>query len=488
MARREDYTVDVVHGELTEMMLPKRSGRSSTADRVEQQYDHLIDLLAVDHVLDHPVEMVDQVAATVAAPIPNPPAAVETRIAKQPSPAVSQEPARFTPYYPNRKAATIELSVVMPCLDEADTVGACIVKAQDAISRMGITAEIIVADNGSRDRSVQIAEELGAKVVHVEERGYGAALMGGIESAHGRFIVMADADDSYDFSQIPRFYERLLDGADLVQGCRLASGGGKIMPGAMPWLHRFGNPALSWLVRKMFKAPVHDVYCGMRAFRRDLYFRLDQRCTGMEFATEMIIKSTLFGARISELPITLHPDGRRSHRPHLRTFHDGWKTLRFFLLQSPRWLFQAPAAALAMVAFIGYALVFLPFRFGNISWDAHTLLVATLAALLSVQVASCGVLARVFAGFEGLLPLDERFERVSHFITLERCLMASSALVVGGFIAIASQASRWMATGFGALDYGTTMRVIIPAVGAIAMGVQVASSSFLLSVLRLRRR
>jgi hypothetical protein len=260
------------------------------------------------------------------------------------------------------------------------------------------------------------------------------------------------------------------------------------MPGAMPLLHRFGNPALTWLVRKMFNAPIKDVYCGMRGFRRDLYFRLDQRCTGMEFATEMIVKSTLFHARISEIPITLYKDGRRAHRPHLRTFRDGWKTLRFFLLQSPRWTFLAPAAMLAAIGMLGYIAVFAQLKIGAAALDVHSLLVATVAVLVGVQVASCGVLAKVFAGFEGLLPLDERLEKLSHTFTLERCLIISTALVLGGLGAVAWKVNEWMASGFGPLDYSQTMRVLIPAVGAIALGVQTVSSSFLLSVLRLRRR
>jgi hypothetical protein len=260
------------------------------------------------------------------------------------------------------------------------------------------------------------------------------------------------------------------------------------MPGAMPFLHRFGNPALTWLVRKMFNATIQDVYCGMRGFRRDLYFRLDQRCTGMEFATEMIVKSTLFGARITEIPITLYKDGRRAHRPHLRTFRDGWKTLRFFLLQSPRWTFLAPAAILAAMGLGGYIAVFAQLKIGAAALDVHSLLVATLSVLVAVQVASCGVLAKVFAGFEGLLPRDERLEKLSHTFTLERCLILSSALIVCGLGAIAWKVSEWMSTGFGALDYSQTMRTLIPAVGAIALGVQTVSSSFLLSLLRLRRR
>ena len=453
-------------GEMIDLVLPNRDGMPSKANRVEQQYDHLIDLLAVDQALD--CEPTESIATNQS--------------------NVNADYDKFVGISIYSSDKTLELSVVIPCLDEADTVGSCVLKAREALDRLGITGEVIVADNGSRDRSVEIAEELGARVVHVEERGYGAALMGGIEASKGRFIIMGDADDSYDFTQLHKFYERLCEGADLVQGCRLPSGGGKIMPGAMPLLHRFGNPALTWLVRKMFHAPIKDVYCGMRGFRRDLYFRLDQRCTGMEFATEMIIKSTVFGARISEIPITLYKDGRRAHRPHLRTFRDGWKTLRFFLLQCPRWTFLAPAAMLAAIALVGYVAVFAQLKIGAAAFDVHSLLVATLAGLVAVQVASCGVLAKVFAGFEGLLPMDDRLEKLSHTFTLERCLILSTALVAGGLGAIAWKVNAWMASGFGALDYSQTMRVLIPAVGAIALGVQTISSSFLLSVLRLRRR
>jgi glycosyltransferase involved in cell wall biosynthesis len=461
MGQFESNALDAERSELREVALPRRSSKS-LSDRIEERFDHLIDLIAVDRALDRPASYVAPESTT----------AVEG-LAFENSASGTQ---------------TIELSVVMPCLDEADTVGNCILKAHYALERMGIRGEVIVADNGSRDDSVQIAEELGARVVHVEQRGYGAALMAGIEASRGRFVVMGDADDSYDFTQLARFYERLCEGADLVQGCRLPAGGGKVMPGAMPWLHHYGNPALTWLVRKMFNAPIHDVYCGMRAFRRDLYDRLDQRCTGMEFATEMIIKSTLFGARISEIPIILHPDGRRSHRPHLRTFHDGWKTLRFFLMQSPRWTFLAPAILMAAIGALGYLLVFSGFRIAGATFDAHTLLVSTLAIIVAVQVAACGVLAKTFAGFEGLLPCDERLEKLTHTFTLERCLMLSAALILGGSGVIAWKMNQWLGSGFAALDYSQTMRILIPAVGSIALGVQAASSSFLLSVLRLRRR
>lgn len=383
----------------------------------------------------------------------------------------------------------LELSIVIPCLDEADTLGVCIEKALGSIERLGISGEVVVADNGSQDDSVAIAERLGARVVHVKEPGYGAALMGGIEAAYGKYVIMGDADDSYDFSQAHRFYEVLRDtDADLVQGCRLARGGGTVMPGAMPWLHQYGNPALTTLVRTMFKAPIHDVYCGMRGFKKTHYTRLDQRCTGMEFATEMIIKSTLFGADIREIPITLHPDGRKAHRPHLRTFRDGWRTLRFFLLLSPRWTFLMPSALLGLVGLVGCLLVLGRIAIGNVVFDAHTLLVSVLALLLSAQLASFAVVSKCFAATEGILPRHAGLERVLKIFNLERCLTSASALIAGGTGVIAWKTWGWASSGFGGLDYSETMRWIIPAAGAIALGFQVAFSSFMLSVIRMARR
>lgn len=382
----------------------------------------------------------------------------------------------------------LELSIVMPCLDEADTVGTCVLKAIYSLEQMGIPGEVIVADNGSRDDSVEIAESLGACVVHVDEPGYGAALMGGIEAARGKYVLMGDADDSYDFSQAHRFYHKLEEGADLVQGCRLPSGGGRVMSGAMPWLHRLGNPALTWLVQRMFGAKINDVYCGMRGFTKEHYKSLDQRCIGMEFATEMIIKSTLFGADIKEVPITLHPDGRQAHRPHLRTFRDGWRTLRFFLLLSPRWTFLAPGATLGILGAIGCLLVLMRINVAGVAFDAHTLLISTIAMLLSAQLGTSALLARNFTAAEGILPKNSRVERLTRICSLERCLWLSVAMVLTGVAVVGWKSLDWAADGFGALDYSQTMRWIIPAAGAIALGAQLAFSSFLLSVIRMARR
>lgn len=377
----------------------------------------------------------------------------------------------------------------MPCLNEADTLAVCIEKAQRALQAHAITGEVIVADNGSTDGSVEIAERLGARVVPVVEKGYGSALMGGIAAARGRYILMGDADDSYDFGELPKFVERLRGGAELVQGCRLPSGGGQVLPGAMPFLHRWlGNPLFSALARLWFRAPIHDVYCGLRGFTRTLYERLDQRCTGMEFATEMIIKASLSGARISEVPITLHPDGRWSHRPHLRTFRDGWRTLRFFLMCSPRWLFLIPGALLVNVGLLGYAVAMPRLTIRGVTFDAHTLLFASLAIIVGFQAAGFAVLTKTFAVSEGLLPPDPRLQRLNEVLTLERALLLGGIAVICGLGLLVAAVAQWRAVGFKQLDYAATMRLVIPGVTLVTIGVQGVLSSFFNGILGLRRR
>src|SRR5262249_39396490 len=259
----------------------------------------------------------------------------------------------------------------------------------------------------------RIAEAAGASVVSVSARGYGSALMGGIRAANGMFIVMGDADDSYDFSEIPRFIEPLREGYDLVQGCRLPGGGGKIVPGAMPLLHRWwGNPMLSWLARWWFKVPVHDIYCGLRAFRKTMFEQLGLRCTGMEFATEMVIKASLHGARVAEVPTTLYPDGRVNHSPHLRTFQDGWRTLRLFLIYSPRWLFLMPGLFMILAGLAAYSIAMPGMTIGGLTFDAHTLLFASLSILCGYQAVAFGVLTKGYAVGAGLLPPDRWTRRL----------------------------------------------------------------------------
>ena len=378
-----------------------------------------------------------------------------------------------------------ELSVVIPCLDEADTIGKCVAIAIQAMKQTGVQGEVIVADNGSRDGSQQIAIESGASIVEVPERGYGAALMSGIESSRGKFVVIGDADDSYDFSELPKFLVALRSNFELVQGCRLPRGGGRIMPNAMPILHRWiGNPFLSWLVRVMFHVPINDVYCGMRGFSRQLYDRLDLRCTGMEFATEMIIKAGRINASMAEVPITLHPDGRRAHGPHLRTLRDGWRTLRLFLVYSPRWTFFYPGVILMLMAAIGYSLALPQVRIFGAALDVHTLMVASLAGLLGWQCILLATLARIFAGREGLMSFHPKLER---FTVEHGLLLGFIAMVLGGSL-IAVVAIQWWQIRFGSLDYPQTMRWVVPGVTLFAIGFQTLMASMLASVLRMNRR
>ena len=383
-----------------------------------------------------------------------------------------------------------EVSVVIPCLNEADTLAICIEKALRSMADHGINGEVLIADNGSVDDSISIACSMGARVVNVANKGYGSALMGGIAAARGRFVIMGDADDSYDFLEIPKFIDRLREDYDLVQGCRLPSGGGRVLPGAMPFLHRWwGNPMFSLMVRSWFRAPIHDVYCGMRGFTKELYERLDQRCTGMEFATEMIIKSSLYKVRIAEVPITLHPDGRKSHAPHLRTFRDGWRTLRFFLLYSPRWLFLYPGLLLVILGtLVGITLSIGPLRIGEVVFDAHTLLYASAAVIIGVQASVFAILTKIFAINEGLLPEDERLNRLFKYVTLESGIFFGAALLIAGLTASILALRFWEAESFGRLDYATMLRVVIPSVTALTVGFQIILSSFFLSVLGLRRK
>ncbi len=375
-----------------------------------------------------------------------------------------------------------ELSVVMPCLNEADTVGTCVEKAIRAMRDADITGEVVVADNGSDDDSARLATDAGARVVPVTTRGYGASLMKGIDSSRGTFVIMGDADDSYDFLAIPPFIERLREGDDLVQGCRLPRGGGTILPGAMPPLHRWvGNPMLSWLVRRMFRIPINDVYCGMRGFRRDLYDRLDLRSPGMEFATEMIIRAGLRSAKMAEVPITLHPDGRREHGPHLRTFRDGWRTLKLFLVFSPRWTFFRPGLVLLAVAALLYALALPQARLFGAALDVHTLLVASLLGLLGWQSVLLATLAKIFAGREGMMPHDRKLEN----LTVERGLTAGSIATLFGVALIAVVVVQWWRLDFGRLDYPSTMRLVVPGVTAVAIGFQTMMASMMAAVLQM---
>lgn len=387
---------------------------------------------------------------------------------------------------PGDQAAGVELSIVMPCLDEAETVGTCVAKAREFLRLHEISGEVVVADNGSRDGSREIAEAAGARVVAVEARGYGSALLGGMTAARGRFLVMGDADDSYDFSALMPFLDKLRAGCDVVIGNRFLGG---IEPGAMPALHRYlGTPVLTRIGRLFYGAKIGDSQCGLRALRREALAALGLRTTGMEFASEMIVKASLLGLRIEEVPTTLARDGR-SRPPHLRSFRDGWRHLRFLLLYSPRWLFLYPGAALMLAgAAVGAWLLPGPRMVGGVRLDIHTLFYAALAVLIGFQAVAFAVLTKTFAMAEGLLPSDARFDRAARLFTLEVGLTVGLTLVAAGIGGSVYAVRSWSEVAFGDLEPRQTLRTIIPAGTALALGLQVALSSFFASVLGLRRR
>jgi glycosyltransferase involved in cell wall biosynthesis len=389
----------------------------------------------------------------------------------------------------DRPSGELELSVVIPCLNEAETIEACIRKAQRAMHESGILGEVIVADNGSTDGAREAALELGARVVDVPVRGYGSALISGIAAARGRYILMGDADDSYDFLELPKFVAKLREGYDLVQGCRLEDGGGRVLPGAMPFLHRWvGNPIFSTLARWWFRAPIHDVNCGMRAFSRDHYRHLDQRCLGMEFAVEMIVKSSFADARIAEVPITLHPDGRRSHPPHLRTFRDGWRTLRFYLLYSPRWLFLVPGLILMALGAVAYGAAFGGAVLGTIGFESNAMVFASGALITGYQAMLFAVFAKVFAISEKLIPEDDRIRSLFRVFTLERGLLAGLVAFLGGAALLLTAVLIWRSRGYGAMTEADTMRWVLPGMTLTVLGVQTILSSFFLSLMGMRRQ
>lgn len=380
----------------------------------------------------------------------------------------------------------VELSVVMPCLNEQETVGICVRKAIATLRQAGIAGEVIVADNGSTDGSVEIAQAAGARVVNVAEKGYGNALKGGIQAATGDYVLMADSDDSYDLTHIPRFVEQLRAGSDLVMGNRFSGG---IAHHAMPFLHRYlGNPALTGIGRLFFGSTCRDFHCGMRAFRKDSFLRMDVRSTGMEFASEMVVKASLLRMQIREVPTTLSPDGR-THPPHLRTWRDGWRHLRFLLMYSPRWLFLYPGS-LMIVAGLAVCALLLPGPrvFHGIGFDVHTLLYAFVSVLLGFQLVSFAAFTKVFAITEGLLPEDPRLNRVFRWITLETGLLIGGALMAIGLAGSAWAVSHWARSSFGALQPEQMLRIVMPAVFSLTLGAEITFSSFFLSILGLRRR
>lgn len=393
---------------------------------------------------------------------------------------------KFSTVPDNDTQTQIELTVVIPCLDEALTLAGCVREAIEAMEERGIVGEVVVADNGSTDGSQQIAIENGARVEPIAIKGYGNALRGGIAAARGKFIIMGDADGSYNFAHLPRFVDRLRDGADLVMGNRFLGG---IESGAMPWKNRhIGNPILSFIGRLFFKTGIGDFHCGLRGFTTEAYRRMDLRTTGMELASEIVIKSVLFGLRVEEVPTVLRKDGR-DRPPHLRPWRDGWRHLRFMLLFSPRWLFWYPGIILMTIGIaVGAALLTGPLPLGRITLDVHTLLFSGVAVLIGFQAVSFAVLSKLFAVRAGLYSAEAGFQKWIKYLTLEVGLITGSLLVLIGLILSIGAVTLWGDQGFGSLQPTETLRWVIPGALGMLLGFQMILTSFFLGVLRLDTR
>ena len=380
----------------------------------------------------------------------------------------------------------VELSIVMPCLNEAETLATCIRKAQSYLDRSGVSGEIVVGDNGSTYGSQQIAASLGARVIHVPIRGYGAALYGAISAAQGRYCIMGDADDSYDFENLDAFVDKLRQGYDLVMGNRFQGG---ILPGAMPWKNRYiGNPILSTIGKILFHAEVDDFHCGLRGFSKSAFQRMDLRTTGMEFASEMVIKSKLMGMKMTEVPTTLSPDGR-SRPPHLLPYRDGWRHLRFMLLFSPNWLFLYPGMVAMLVGLaVGGLLLGQPIHINSIRLGLDTLVYCSTFVVVGFQAILFSLLSRMYAIQEGLYPKTARDRKYGQLITLERGLVIGAAILLAGLIAALYAVWEWKQHAFGLLETERIARIVIPSSVALSLGIEIILFSFLLSTFGLKVR
>jgi glycosyltransferase involved in cell wall biosynthesis len=381
----------------------------------------------------------------------------------------------------------VQLTILMPCLNEAETIARCVESARRGLERAGVPGEILVADNGSTDGSQAIAEKLGARVVAVQEKGYGNALRGGVLAARGKWIIMGDADDSYDFSEADRFVKKFQEGYELIMGCRLPVGGGTIVPGAMPWKNRWiGNPILTFIGRLFFNCPAHDFHSGLRAFTKDALDKMELQTTGMEFASEMVIKATLKQLRISEVPVTLRPDGR-SRPPHLKPWRDGWRHLRFMLIYSPRWLFLTPGLLLSGAgALLSAALALQPPHVGAVQFSVGTLAMTCMAVVVGFQLVAFAFFTKVFAIAEGLLPEDPKLSSLFKVFTLERGIVGGLVLLLGGALLFLLSLWSWKQAHFGPLQYDENLRRLIPAGTLMVLGIQTVFASFFMSVLGLK--
>jgi len=379
----------------------------------------------------------------------------------------------------------VELTVVMPCLNEAETVATCVRKAVAFLADNGIDGEVVVADNGSTDGSRQLAADAGARVVPIPERGYGNALMGGIIAAHGEYVIMGDADDSYDFTNLMPFILELRKGYDLVMGNRFKGG---IAPGAMPPLHKYlGNPVLSFVGRLFFRSAIGDFHCGLRGFRRDSAIALGLQSTGMEFASEMVVKATLAKQKITEVPTPLAKDGR-SGKPHLRSFSDGWRHLRFLLLFSPRWLFFIPGLVLLLVGLgLGAAVATGPVQIGGVSFDVDTLVACGACVDIGFQAILFWLFTQVYAGAEGFLPTEPKVQALLGKLSLERGLILGTLIGVAGLVGLIFSLTYWQSHAFGHLNYEHALRLMVPSVTALVLSCQLILGTFFLSILGIKQ-
>jgi glycosyltransferase involved in cell wall biosynthesis len=374
-----------------------------------------------------------------------------------------------------------ELTVLMPCLNEAETLATCITKAQNFMRTKGVSGEVLIADNGSTDGSQEIAEELGARVIQVEKRGYGNALIAGIDAARGTFVIMGDADDSYDFTRLEEFLGQLRAGNDLVMGNRFQGG---ISAGAMPWLHKYlGNPVLSWLGRKFYKVEIRDFHCGLRGMRREAIQSLDLRCGGMEFASEMVVKSQMHNLRICEVPTTLSPDGR-SRAPHLRTWRDGWRHLRFLFLYSPRWLFLYPGLLLVLISLVlGIVIEAMPLEVGGVGFGVDSLVVLAALMIMGVEAVSLAVFSKIYGMNVGLIPRDDRLDKYSIVLKLETLLLIGLILMFLGISGLVISLSYWHSRNFGGLDPTQSLKIVVPAATVLVVGFQIFMAGLFVGVL-----
>lgn len=380
----------------------------------------------------------------------------------------------------------VELSIVMPCLNEAETLKTCIDKAMKYLKENNIKGEVVIGDNGSTDGSQTIAIQAGARVIDVPRKGYGSALMAAIEASYGKYVIMGDSDDSYDFSRLGLFVEKLREGYDLVMGNRFKGG---VAKGAMPFLHRYlGNPVLSFIGRLFFGSKARDFHCGLRGFRQDIVSHLNLQTTGMEFASEMVVKATIFKLKITEVPTTLSPDGR-SRPPHLRTWRDGWRHLRFLLLYSPKWLFLIPGIFLMLIGGImGIFIIQGPVHLFNIYFDTNTLLYAAALVITGFQAINFAIFTRTYAIQMGFLPQNQTLNKMYKYVNLESSLVVGllvTAIGIGGSV---YSVMLWNKVNFGYLDYSSILRVVIPSVVCIIIGLQIILSSFFLSVLGVNKK